>query len=60
MSAERGRPGQPQGPMTVKTFPAFTRQGTENHKTRVIQASLRRYSRPRADVDAKLNKFLLS
>ena len=26
MSAEPGRPGQPQGPMTVKTFPAFARQ----------------------------------
>ncbi|SPE24536.1 hypothetical protein SBA2_20009 [Acidobacteriia bacterium SbA2] len=60
MSAKPGRPGQHQGPMTVRTFPAFARQGTENDKTRVIQASLRRYSRPRAAVDAKLNKFLLS
>src|ERR1017187_5103595 len=51
MSAEPGRPSQPQGPMTVKTFPAFGRQGTENNKARVIQASLRRYSRPRTEVD---------
>jgi hypothetical protein len=60
MSAEPGRPGEPQGPMTVKTSPAFAPQGTENDKTRVIQASLRRYTRARAVVDAKLNKFLLS
>jgi hypothetical protein len=60
MSAERGRPGEPQGPIAVNTFPAFAPQDTENDKARVIQASLRRYSRPRAAVDAKLNKFLLS
>jgi hypothetical protein len=58
MSAEPGRPAQPQGPITVKTFPAFAPQGTENDKARVIETSLRRYSRPRAAVEAKLNKFL--
>ncbi len=60
MSAEHGRPGQPQGPITVKTFPAFARQGTENDKARVIETSLQRYTRPRPAVEAKLNKFLLS
>ncbi len=58
MSAEHGRPGQPHGPGTVKTFPAFAPPGTENDKARVIQASLRRYSPPRAEVDAKLNRSL--
>jgi hypothetical protein len=42
MSAEPGRPGHPQGPITVKTFPAFGCQGTENHKARVSETSLRR------------------
>jgi len=57
MSAEPGRPSQPQGPITVKTFPAFSRQGTENSKARVIRTSLRRYSRLRAHVDRKLQKL---
>lgn len=60
MGAERGRPASPYGPVTVNTFPAFAPKGTENDKARVIQASLRRYTHPRAAVDAKLNKFLLS
>ena len=51
-------PGHPQAPVTVKTFPAFPRQGTENDKARVIEASLRHYSRPPAEVDASLNRFL--
>lgn len=41
MGAQLDRPGQ--------------RQGAENDKARLIQASLRRYSRPRPEVDAKLN-----
>ena len=57
MSAEPGRPGEPRGPITVKTFPAFTRQGTENDRARVIESSLRRYTRPRHAVDLKLEKF---
>ena len=58
MRAEPGRAGEPQGPMRVKTFPAFARQGTENDKHRVIQASLRRYSRPQSQVHTKINKSL--
>jgi len=58
MSAEPGRPGHPQGPIALKTFPAFGCQGTENAKARVIETSLRRHSRPRAEVDASLNRFL--
>jgi hypothetical protein len=34
-----------------------TAQGTENDKARVIETSLRRYTRPRAEVDRKLQKF---
>lgn len=37
--------------------PAFRRQGAENDKMRVIETSLRRYSRPRAEVDLKFQKF---
>ena len=58
MSAEPGRPDHPQGPITVKTFPPFGCQGTENDKAPVIETSLRRNSRPRAEVDASLNRFL--
>jgi hypothetical protein len=57
MTAEPNRPPIPYGPVSVKTFPAFQRQGTENDKARVIEASLRRYSRPRPDVEAKLKAF---
>jgi len=58
MSAEPARPAQPQGPITVKTFPAFARQGSEDDKARVIETSLRRYSRSHAEVDISLNRFL--
>jgi TraM recognition site of TraD and TraG len=60
MSAQPDRPASPRGPITVKTFPAFKQQGTENDKARVIETSSRRYTRPRAQVDAQLNKFILS
>ena len=58
MSAEPGKPATPHGPVAVKTFPFFGRQGTENDKARVIETSLRRYSRPSAEVETKLSKFL--
>ena len=57
MSAERGRPAIPYGPVAVRAFPAFQRRGTENDKNRVIETSLRRYTRPRAEVDLRLQKF---
>ncbi|MGD0007663.1 MAG: TraM recognition domain-containing protein [Terriglobia bacterium] len=58
MSAGPGRPPIPYGPVSVKTFPTFQCQGTENDKARVIEASLRPYSRPRAEVEAEIEKFL--
>jgi hypothetical protein len=57
MSAEPGRPAIPYGPVAVKAFPAFQRQGTENDKARVIETSLRRYTRPRAEVELKFQFF---
>jgi hypothetical protein len=42
----------------VKAFPTFQRQGPENDKARLIEASLRRYSRARAEVEAQIEKFL--
>ena len=53
-SAEPGRPAIPYGPVAVKAFLAFPRAGTENDKARVIETSLRRFSRPRAKADPKV------
>jgi hypothetical protein len=36
---------------------AFAPQGTENDKARTIETSLRRNSRPRTEVDVKLQKL---
>lgn len=55
MSADR--PAMPSGPHLVTTFPPFRPEGTENQKERVIETSLRRWARPRADVEAQIARF---
>jgi hypothetical protein len=54
------RPAMPTGPHIVKLFPPLVAEGIENEKQRVIQTSLHRWTRSRAEVDAALVDFLAS
>jgi hypothetical protein len=54
------RPAMPTGPHLVTTFPPVAPEGIENEKQRVIDTSLHRWTRPRAEVNAALDKFLSS
>lgn len=51
---------RPTGPHPVDAFPPFKRIAGMAPKERVIQTSLARYSRPRAEVAEKLTRFLES
>lgn len=51
------RPAMPTGPHLVTTFPPVAPEGIENDKQRVIETSLRRWTRSRAEVEATLNRF---
>jgi len=48
----------PTDPLRVRAFAPFTKDGTENDRGKVIRASLVRYTRPRAEIEAALTKFL--
>ena len=50
--------GAPAGPYPLRTFPPFGKTGQENSPERIIRASMLRYGRPRAVVEAKLRAFL--
>lgn len=52
--------GRPSGPHLLNTFPPFERTGTETASHQVIQTSLERFGRSRAQVEARLNRFLAS
>jgi hypothetical protein len=51
------RPAMPSGPDFITTFPPVAPGDIENEKERVIETSLRRWTRPRAEVEAALNRF---
>ncbi len=51
-------PSIPSGPHEVRTFPPFSPGQGVAGKAHVVRESLRRWARPRADVEARLNKFL--
>ena len=51
-------PSTPSGPDEIKTFPPFTPNRGDADSTRIVKESLRRWSRPRVDVEERLNKFL--
>jgi hypothetical protein len=46
--------GSPVGPFLLRTFPPRPKSGQESTPDRIIDASLRRYGRPREGVEAKL------
>jgi len=48
--------GKPVGPYVINTYPPFLTN--RDRKAAVIQASMQRYGRPRAKVEARLGKFL--
>lgn len=52
------RPAMPTGPHIVKLFPPLVAEGIENKKQRVIQTSLQRWTRSRAEVEAAIIGFL--
>lgn len=49
--------GQPSGPHLLQTFPPASAQHP-TRRDRVIRTSLERFSRPRAQVETRINKFL--
>jgi energy-coupling factor transporter ATP-binding protein EcfA2 len=48
----------PSDPLKVRAYSPFTMDGIENNRWKVIRASAERYTRPRAQVEAALTKFL--
>ncbi len=50
--------GRPIGPYLVNAFPAITGNGKENDPKKIIRASLQRFGQPRAEVEARIRKFL--
>jgi hypothetical protein len=55
-----GGPSRPSGPYILNTFPPFSTDQATKEKLHVVRASLRRYARPRREVEARLNRFLAS
>lgn len=50
--------GRPTGPHRVNTLPPIDKTGRENQREKIVKTSLERYSRPRAEIEARLNRFL--
>jgi hypothetical protein len=50
--------GQPTGPHLVSTYPPFLRTMGNADRARVIRTSTERWTRPRAELEAKLARFL--
>jgi len=50
--------GQPTGPHLVSTYPPFLRIKGNADRARVIRTSTERWTRPRAELEAKLARFL--
>jgi len=51
-------PSKPTGPIALDTFPPFSRSGSESAKERTKQHALGRWTLPRSEVEARINKFL--
>jgi len=50
--------GQPTGPHLVSTYPPFSKTSCEADRIRVIRTSTERWTKPRAELEAKLARFL--
>jgi hypothetical protein len=50
--------GQPSGPHLVSTYPPFLRTTGNAERARVVHTSTERWTRPRAELEAKLVRFL--
>jgi hypothetical protein len=50
--------GQPSGPHLVSTYPPLPKTIYDNDRERVIRTSTERWTRPRAELEAKLVRFL--
>jgi hypothetical protein len=50
--------GQPSGPHLVSTYPPFLRTMGNADRARVIRTSTERWTKPRAELEAKLVRFL--
>ena len=50
---------EPADPQVIATYPPFRRAGDAEWRSRIVRSSNERYTRPRAQVDAEIARFLM-